>query len=74
MATKLNRINVAGFRSLRDIERALTPVTVLIGPNGAGKSNQLSVLRLIALLRTQSLRKFDGTQGEHRRCFTTERR
>ncbi len=61
--TRLNRIRVAGFRSLRKVELDLAPVTVLIGPNGSGKSNLLSVLRMIPLMRTQSLRRFVGEQG-----------
>lgn len=61
--TKLGRIRVAGFRSLRDVSLDLTPITVLIGPNGAGKSNLLSVLRMVPLMRTQSLRRFVGEQG-----------
>jgi len=60
---KLDRIKVTGFRSLRDITLDLTPVTVLIGPNGAGKSNLLTALRMVPLMRTQSLRRFVGEQG-----------
>lgn len=47
MSTRLKRIRVAGFRSLRDVTLELTPVTVLIGPNGSGKSNLLGALRLL---------------------------
>lgn len=61
--TRLTRIRVEGFRSLRKAELQLSPVTVLIGSNGSGKSNLLSALRLIPLIRTQSLRQFVGRQG-----------
>jgi predicted ATPase len=47
MTTRLNRIRVAGFRSLRDVSLELTPFTVLIGPNGAGKSNLLAVFAML---------------------------
>lgn len=60
---KLNKIHVAGFRSLRDVTLDLGPVTVLIGPNGAGKSNLLSALRMVSLMRTGSLARFVGEQG-----------
>jgi predicted ATPase len=50
----LTRLEVDGFKSLRDFEIDLEPLTVLVGPNGAGKSNILEALGLIARL------------GEHR--------
>ncbi len=59
----LTRIRVEGFRSLREVELRPGRVTVLIGPNGAGKSNLLSFLRMIPLLRTQSLGRFVGESG-----------
>jgi predicted ATPase len=60
MTAKLTKVHVAGFRSLREVTLDLTPVTLLIGPNGSGKSNLLSVLRMVPLMRTQSLRRFVG--------------
>lgn len=63
MIAKLTKVRVAGFRSLREVILDLTPVTLLIGPNGSGKSNLLSVLRMVPLMRTQSLRRFVGEQG-----------
>lgn len=62
-ATKLQQIHVAGFRSLRDVTLDLSPVTVVIGANGSGKSNLLSVLRMVEILRKQSLRRFVAEQG-----------
>lgn len=63
MNSPLRSLRVTGFRSLRDVSIQLGPLTVLIGPNGAGKSNLLSVLRMVPLMRTQSLRRFVGEQG-----------
>lgn len=63
MSLALSRFRVSGFRSLRDVTLELSPVTVLIGPNGSGKSNLLSALRMVPLMRTQSLRRFVGEQG-----------
>lgn len=59
----LTRIHVEGFRSLRSVDLAPGPLTVLVGPNGSGKSNLLSVLRMVPLVRTQSLRRFVGEAG-----------
>lgn len=44
----LTRLEVDGFKSLRDFEIDLEPFTVLVGPNGAGKSNILEALGLIS--------------------------
>ena len=48
----LTRLEIDGFKSLRDFEIDLEPLTVLVGPNGAGKSNILEALALISRLGT----------------------
>jgi predicted ATPase len=63
MNTTLDRVHIAGFRSLRDLTLDLTPVTVLIGPNGAGKSNLLSALEMIRAIASGSLQLFVGERG-----------
>jgi len=63
MKPQLTRIHITGFRSLRDVEVELSPLTLLIGANGSGKSNLLAALRMVPLMRTQSLRRFVGEQG-----------
>lgn len=60
MEPRLSRIRIAGFRSLREVELTLGPLTVLIGPNGAGKSNLLWALELTRLLAHQGLQRFVG--------------
>ena len=59
----ISRIQVAGYRSLKAVDLVPGRVTVLIGANGSGKSNLLSFLRMVALMRTQSLRRFAGEEG-----------
>ncbi|WP_133510930.1 AAA family ATPase [Candidatus Thiosymbion oneisti] len=44
----LNRIRIQGYKSLRDLEVRLQPLSVLFGPNAAGKSNFLDVLQLLS--------------------------
>lgn len=48
-SSKLGRIHVTGFASLRDVTLELpTDVTVIIGANGSGKSNLVGALELIS--------------------------
>ncbi|WP_025770914.1 AAA family ATPase [Thioalkalivibrio sp. HK1] len=46
----LNRIGIKGYKSLRDVDVRLQPLTVLFGPNAAGKSNFLDALRLLSMV------------------------
>lgn len=61
--TRLNRFSVRGFRSLRDVDLRLTPVTLLIGPNGAGKSNVLWALEMVRMLAFENLQLFVNERG-----------
>jgi predicted ATPase len=60
---KLTRVQIEGYRSLKSVELTPGDVTVMIGANGSGKSNLLSLLRMVSLMRTQSLRRFVGEAG-----------
>jgi predicted ATPase len=42
----LTKLKVKNFRSVRELELRLSPLTALVGPNGAGKSTVLSALDL----------------------------
>jgi predicted ATPase len=44
---RLLHIHLEGFRSIRSLDLALRPLTVLIGPNGAGKSNLVLYFRML---------------------------
>ena len=43
----LKKIRIKNFKSLKDAELTLKPLTVLVGPNNAGKSNTLNTLHFI---------------------------
>lgn len=44
----LKRIHIRNYKSLRDVEVKLAPLSVLFGPNAAGKSNFLDALQLLS--------------------------
>ena len=44
----ITRIEVDGFKSLRDFAIDLEPLTAIVGPNGVGKSNLFDVLQLLS--------------------------
>jgi predicted ATPase len=48
MGIMIDRIAIAGYRSLRDIVLPLGPLTLITGPNGSGKSSLYRGLRLLA--------------------------
>lgn len=51
----ITRVEVDGFKSLRDFAIDLDPFTVLIGPNSAGKSNVLDALALLSRLTSMPI-------------------
>jgi predicted ATPase len=44
----ITRLAISGYRSLRDVRLALSPLTVVTGANGGGKSSLYRALRLLA--------------------------
>ena len=46
----LRRVRIRGYKTLRDVDITLRPLTVLLGPNAAGKSNFLDALQLLSKL------------------------
>ena len=44
----IRRIHIQRYKSLRDVEVALKPLSVLFGPNAAGKSNFIDAIQLLS--------------------------
>lgn len=60
----LNKVNVKGFRSLRDFELYIKPgLNVLVGPNGAGKTNIILFFDFLNNLTSTSLANSIGQAG-----------
>src|SRR3990170_2077438 len=48
----IKRVKIQGYKSLREVEVCLAPLSVLFGPNAAGKSNFLDALQLLSRIAT----------------------
>lgn len=61
--TALDRIQVKGFKSIRELDLELRPLNVLIGANGAGKSNLIQVFETLNYIVVGRLRVYVGQKG-----------
>ncbi len=59
----LDKIRIAGFKSIRDQTLELRPLNVLIGANGAGKSNFIGAFRLLNQIVASNLQLYTGKAG-----------
>ncbi|MFP2895675.1 AAA family ATPase [Corallococcus sp. 4LFB] len=59
----LERIEIEGFKSIREMALDLRPINVLIGANGAGKSNFISVFTLLQRMREGRLQQHVAQAG-----------
>ncbi len=48
----IRRVFIKGYKSLKDVDLELKPLTVIIGPNASGKSNLLDALGLLSRIVT----------------------
>ena len=60
----IRRVRIQGYKSLKDVNIELEPLTVVIGPNAAGKSNLLDALGLLSRMVTS--KTLNEAFGEHR--------
>lgn len=67
----IKRVRIQGYKSLRDVEVYLQPLTVLFGPNAAGKSNLFDALALLSrIVQGYTLDKaFEGHRGTPAESF-----
>lgn len=62
--SKLDRISIEGYKSIRKLEDfKLTNLNILLGANGAGKSNFISVFKLLAKMYERDLQTFVPVNG-----------
>ncbi|MGH9759373.1 MAG: AAA family ATPase, partial [Blastocatellia bacterium] len=61
--SKLQNIELKGFRSIQAMKLELRPLNVLIGANGAGKSNLISFFKLMNEMIAGRLQQYIGSTG-----------
>lgn len=59
----LDRIQIKGFKSIREMDLELRPLNVLIGANGAGKTNFITAFELLNQIVEQNLQFFVSKSG-----------
>jgi predicted ATPase len=59
----VDRIEIAGYKSIRELDLKLASLNVLIGPNGAGKSNLISTFELMNEIVDRNLQLYVGKAG-----------
>jgi len=59
----LKRIEIAGFKSLRELKLNLRALNVLIGANGAGKSNFISLFEMLNQMTRKNFQLFVPQKG-----------
>ena len=60
----IRRVKIKDYKSLKNVEVELQPLTVIMGPNAAGKSNLFDALRLLSHVCTK--RSLNEAFEEHR--------
>ena len=59
----LDRIQVQGFKSIREMDISLRRLNVLIGANGAGKTNFIGLFKLLNQIADGNLQNYVGRSG-----------
>ena len=58
-----DRLQIKGYKSIRDLDLELRPLNVLIGANGSGKSNLLSFFKMMRELMERRLQVHVAREG-----------
>lgn len=59
----INKINIKGYKSIKDLELELKPLNIFIGSNGVGKSNFISFFKFVNTIYEQRLQNFSLIKG-----------
>ena len=59
----MNKIDIKGYKSIRDLSLQLRPINILIGANGSGKSNFLSFFDFLKQAYNRNLQEYVALKG-----------
>lgn len=59
----MDKIEIKGYKSFKDLKLELKPINILIGANGSGKSNFLSFFEFLNRLYEQKLTEYVALGG-----------
>ncbi len=59
----LQKIQIKGYKSIKELELELRPINILIGANGVGKSNFISFFKLVNNIYEQRLENYSLKAG-----------
>jgi predicted ATPase len=59
----MEKIQIQGYKSIKDLSLGLRPINILIGANGSGKSNFLSFFEFLKNLYIQNLKSYVALRG-----------
>ena len=63
METTLNKIQIKGFKSIKEMDIVLKPINIIVGQNGAGKSNFIKIFELLNNIYSENLQKYLLSEG-----------
>ena len=61
--TMLSRVEIRGYRSIKDAQVDLGPLNLIVGANGAGKSNFVSFFKMLNEMMGLRLQEYLGLTG-----------
>ncbi len=59
----ITRVEISGYKSIKQLELDLKPINILLGGNGAGKSNFISIFSLVRNIYNQNLQNYIQKKG-----------
>jgi predicted ATPase len=59
----MNRIDIYGYKSIKELQLTLRPINILIGANGSGKSNFLSFFDFLKQAYNRNLQEYVALKG-----------
>jgi predicted ATPase len=59
----MERLQISGYKSIKNLDLKLEPINILIGANGSGKSNLLSFFEFLKNIYRENLREYVALRG-----------